>query len=217
MLSVAMIAHESTPNGDTTTPSSTIQFDAESAGRMTKWIDINKDCKHKYIVEEEDGYFFYLYDFGCSRAKIFDEKYFIKVYMGKTKEDALSSKKMIKQWCQKAKRNEYITVTNPNGQKVMLFKDIPGIIYLTYGGLEDIQACIKMHQNEWNASANFIPAVGLVNGANTVRQRDERDSSVRGKVNEETYYPTNCIETLDLDRAANALKANMKRICHGAP
>ena len=218
MLSTLLIAQESAlSENDTTVTSSTIQFDAESAGRMTKWIDINKDSKHKYIIEEEDGYYFYLYDFGCSRAEIFDEKYFIKVYMGKTKDDALSSKKMIKQWCKKAKRNDYITVTNPNGQKVMLFKGTPGILYMSYGDIEDIQACLQMHKIESNAMANVIPFVGLVNSGNTVRQRDERDTSVRGKIKEGTYHPTNCIEILDLDRAANALKSNMKRICHGEP
>ena len=71
IVSMSLIAQE---NVDAT--NATIQIESEgSAVDKFNFYKFDKDKKDENIVKTEEGYFFYLYDYGCRVIEIFEEKY----------------------------------------------------------------------------------------------------------------------------------------------
>ena len=131
IVSMSLIAQE---NADATNANATIQIESEgSAVDKFNFYKFDKDKKDENIVKTEEGYFFYLYDYGCRVIEIFEEKYWIKLFLGKTPDDVLKSANMINQWYKQAKPKSYIVVTNPDGQKITLFKNAtPGLFFIIW-------------------------------------------------------------------------------------
>ena len=209
-----------TNNDDmSTSTSSTIQIDAESAGRVmkTKWVDFDKDAKHRYVVKEDDGYYFFLYDYGTSQIDLFEDKYFIKLFMGKTLEDVQSSYQTLRQWYKKVKNKEYMSVTNPDGQKIVICKGV-AYIDLTYGSIDDIiRTEERMEEAATNARLGLVPVVHLINSGERARAESDYASYVREKIADGTYYPTNCISFNAFGSAVRKAKSNRRRMAFPQP
>ena len=193
---------------------STLQFDAGSEGKVTvvEMTDFDKDVKNGYIIKEDDSYYFFLYDYATSHIEIFDDKYWIKLFMGKTIEDVQTSYQNLNQWYKKAKKSEYISVTNPNGQKVIICK-YKGNMYLTYGTIDDVITTYKMVENSFsNDMLTIVPVVGLLNSGNAVRTESEAATYIRAKIADGTYCPTNAIGLNDIKSAVKTLQSNKRRV-----
>lgn len=214
------MAQTNNDDGSTST-SSTIQIDAGSAGRVMKmkWGDFNKDAKHLNVVKEDDGYFFFLYDYGTSQIDLFEDKYFIKLFMGKTLEDVQSSYQTLKQWYKKAKNKEYMSVTNPDGQKILICKySVDASIYLTYGSIDDIITTIKVVKDRFsNTMLAAVPLVNLMTSGDRKRTESDNASYVRDKIATGTYYPTNYIVFNQFGSSVRKMKSNKRRKCYAQP
>lgn len=191
IVSMSLIAQE---NVDAT--NATIQIESSGyAGGKFDFNKFDKDQKNENIVKTEEGYFFYRYDYGCGAIEIFEEKYWVKLFLGKTIDDVLKSGEMINQWYKQAKRKSYIVVTNPDGQKITLFKDVvPGLL-LSYGTIEDIKwANESMNTDANNTLTGLVPFAGILNARSAQEHRERRDTYIKDKIADGTYQLTTWID-----------------------
>ena len=191
IVSMSLIAQE---NVDAT--NATIQIESEgSAVDKFNFYKFDKDKKDENIVKTEEGYFFYLYDYYCRLIEIFEEKYWIKLFLGKTPDDVLKSANMINQWYKQAKPKSYIVVTNPDGQKITLFKNATPGLFLSYGTTEDIKWVIEsMKTDANNTMTALIPFAGILNASAAKQDMEIRDTYIKSKIADGTYQPTHNVD-----------------------
>lgn len=189
IVSMSLLAQE---NVDATNANATIQIESSgSAGGKFDFNKFDKDQKHENIVKTEEGYFFYLYDYGCKAIEIFEEKYWIKLFLGKTIDDVLKSGEMINKWYKQAKSKSYIVVTNPDGQKITLFKNVAPSLFLSYGTIEDIKwANESMNTDANNTLTGLVPFAGILNARSAQEDRERRDTYIKDKIADGTYQLT---------------------------
>lgn len=131
---VAEPQNTASPQTTESTPSQSIQITEKGKAKAkTKTV---VDSLHAVILQEEDGFYFYAYDYACYLTSLIDKEYFVKVFMGKTRGNVLESAAIIEKWFKKAKNDEYIMLTNPDGQQVCLYK-FNANIYISKGSGED--------------------------------------------------------------------------------
>lgn len=209
IVSMSLIAQE---NADATNANATIQI--ESSGSAADKFDFNKfdkDQKNGNIVKTEEGYFFYRYDYGCGAIEIFEEKYWIKLFLGKTIDDVVKSGEMINQWYKQAKPKSYIVVTNPDGQKITLFRDIAPNLFLSYGTIEDIKwANESMKTDANNTLTGLVPFAGIFNASAAKQDQEKRDTYVKDKIADGTYQITTCVDKNTFMRKIKNFKKHNK-------
>ncbi len=192
ILSIVSMSLKAQQTVNSKNTNSTIQIESEgSAAGKFDFNKFDKDMKHENIVKTEEGYFFYLYDYGCRFAEIFEEEYWIKLFLGETIDDVLKSAEMINQWYKQAKVKSYIVVTNPDGQKITLFKNVAPSLFLSYGTIEDIKwANESMNTDANNALTWMVPFASILNARSAQQHIETRDAYVKGKIAEGTYKLT---------------------------
>lgn len=89
--------------------------------------------KESTLIEHlDDGYYFLLKDYECIQNKLNGEQYMIRLFLGATEDQVKQSYVTLQNWWNNAENDDYIIVTNPNGQNVCLYK-YNANIYMSYG------------------------------------------------------------------------------------
>ncbi len=196
--------------------SSALQIESQGSGAQlatNSYYSFDTEKKMGNIVKEEDVYYYYLYDFCCGLTQVYEDKYFIKLYMGKSIDDVTASYKTIKKWYKKAKMNEYIIVSNPNGQKVLLYKSLElnssKVITVTYGTIDDAIWAAKTYKAFINSSfsgavQSAVPILGLLN--NGLLDNLNMETYMQNKIAEGSYRPASHTTLKLLEKAVKAAK-----------
>lgn len=106
------------------------QLQIESSGKAKSASEYQKDATH--IVKLEDGYYYGCLDYECSKYSLYGKQYVVYLYLGNNASEIQQSAITLKNWFEGAKNDEYIYVTNPNGQKVCIYK-FNANMYCSYG------------------------------------------------------------------------------------
>lgn len=94
----------------------------------------------------EDGYYFAAWDYDCAKYNLAGDQYHVLIYLGKTKDEVRRSRKIIEDWFKNADNNNFIYVTNPNAQRVCLYK-YNSILYCSYGSEYLCKMTINKHKS----------------------------------------------------------------------
>ena len=113
------------------------QIQIQSEGTTKSISEMKKEAR--WIQWYDDGYYFKMYDYKCSKFRLYGEKYIIKIFLGKTIQEVQQSGVILQQWFDGAKNDAYINVVNPNGQKICLYK-YNANIYASYGNEHDCKS-----------------------------------------------------------------------------
>ena len=190
-ISITLMAQENKNEGNKMPTSSSLQIESYGTASQGSFYQFDKNKKHQHIIEEDDGFYYYLYDYACLMANICDEKYFIKLFMGKSPTDVLTSAETLKQWWKNSEDRDYMIVTNPDGQKVLIYKSKhPAAICLTYGTVANITWMLQVSKLD---ALNIMSNVAFVTalGNNATRDEISRDLYVNNQVEEGKYQPAN--------------------------
>lgn len=106
------------------------QIQIESEGKTQTFSENKKNAS--YIHWIEDGFYFLMADYECSKYHLFGNKFAIKIFLGKTVKEVQQSGVILSQWFDGAKNENFITVSNPDGQKICLYK-YNANLYASYG------------------------------------------------------------------------------------
>ena len=106
------------------------QLQIESSGKAKSASEYQKDATH--IVKLEDGYYYGCLDYECTKYNLYGKQYIVYLYLGDNAAEIQQSANTLKSWFEGAKNDEYIYVTNPNGQKVCIYK-FNANMYCSYG------------------------------------------------------------------------------------
>ena len=106
------------------------QLQIESGGKAKTATAYKKEAS--YIRWVEDGYYFRACDYECSKYRLQGEKYIVMLYLGRNQDEVQQSATALKNWFSSASNDDFIYVTNPNEQKVCLYK-FNANMYLSYG------------------------------------------------------------------------------------
>ena len=173
VLSLSAQSISLTVGGDTTSQ-------IGSNGKQAEWFeDFDTECKNMNIVKEEDGFYYYSYDWCCEKVDLFDDRYWVKLFVGKTYEEVLTSFNTIIEWYKNAKEGEYVTIENPDGQRILIYKIWLGGGYISYGTLDDIQ---------WNKMQSKMPTTGF--GLYSDTSEGIVYNNIQTRVAEGKFHPT---------------------------
>lgn len=161
------------------------------------FYDFDKNNKHNRIIQMEDGFYYFMYDDACRDLEIYDEAFFLKIFMGKTYNDVLTSMSMLEDWFKNNKVHQYMTVSNPNGQKILIYRGYASCIF-TNGTLDDI----KMYLLDAESKAH-------IGGEEAKTTKFTR---VRSQIDEGTYHPTKGIFKQDMRAAFQKFKKQYKNL-----
>lgn len=106
------------------------QIQIQSEGQTKSYSETKKEIS--YINWHSDGYYFYLCDYKTAKYHLFGDKFTIKIFLGKNAQEVRQSGDILQQWFDGAKNEAFINVTNPNGQKICLYK-YNANLYASYG------------------------------------------------------------------------------------
>jgi len=106
------------------------QIQIQSEGKTQSFSEAKKEAS--YIRWHDDGYYFRMLDYECSKYHLSGENFIIKIFLGKNAKEVKESGTIIQQWFNDASNDAFINVTNPNGQKICLYK-YNANIYASYG------------------------------------------------------------------------------------
>lgn len=96
-----------------------------------------QNYKHStYISWEGDGYYFHMLDYECSKISLKGARFNVYIYLGQNDEEVKQSADILKKWYDQAANDAFITVTNPNGDKLTIYK-YNANIYASYGNEQD--------------------------------------------------------------------------------
>ena len=102
------------------------------------------------VFGEEEGFFWYVYDVNSGIAKIYEEEYFLRIFLGKTYDDALNSLLAISDWFKKAKNEETKRIVTANDESYLLEKSTAygsACLMLTAGSSDDIAWSVENYKN----------------------------------------------------------------------
>lgn len=106
------------------------QIQIQSEGKAKSNSELKKEVS--YIQWFDDGYYFKMADYKCSKFHLYGDNFIIKIYLGKNASEVKQSGAVLQQWFDGAKNDAFIITTNPNGQNVCLYK-FNANIYASYG------------------------------------------------------------------------------------
>lgn len=136
------------------------QIQIEEYGKAESIREHEKKSSSIYWVE--DGYYFVAWDYDCARYNLVGDNYCVLVYLGKNKEEVRRSRKILEDWFINAKNSNFIYVTNPNGQRVCLYK-YNSLVYCSYGN----EYSCKKTINKYKSSTATVVLAGLFGDATT--------------------------------------------------
>ena len=151
---------------------------------------------HNTIIKNEDGYYLYTYDYGCMMTEKYDNQYFLKLFVGKTYADVLESEQTLNLWWKQAEFDDFMTTTNPDGQKVIIYKSMSPsrCLYISYGTIDDVKWLIRQVGIDTNNQfTEIIPIVNLATNSTRLSTEQSRDQYVLNKLAEGTYKLGNWI------------------------
>lgn len=120
------------------------QIQIEEYGKAESMRKYEKKSSSIYWIE--DGYYYSAWDYDCASYNLIGNNYCVLIYLGKDKEEVKRSKKILEDWFSKAENSNFIYVTNPNGQKVCLYKH-NSLLFCSYGNEYLCKATIKKHKS----------------------------------------------------------------------
>ncbi|MBR5573612.1 MAG: hypothetical protein IKW35_03870 [Paludibacteraceae bacterium] len=120
------------------------QIQIEEYGKAESMRKYEKKSSSIYWVE--DGYYYSAWDYDCASYNLIGNNYCVLIYLGKDIEEVKRSKKILEDWFSKAENSNFIYVTNPNGQKVCLYKH-NSLLFCSYGNEYLCKATIKKHKS----------------------------------------------------------------------
>lgn len=106
------------------------QIQIQSEGQAKTISETNKEAS--YIEWYEDGFYYKMLDYKCSKFHLNGDKFIVKIFLGKNAKEVQKSGDILQQWFNDAKNEAYINISNPNGQNVCLYK-FNANIYASYG------------------------------------------------------------------------------------
>ena len=120
------------------------QIQIEEYGKASTLRTYEKNANSIYWIE--DGYYFAAWDYDCAKYNLAGDQYHVLIYLGKTKDEVRRSRKIIEDWFKNSKNNNFIYVTNPNSQRVCLYK-YNSILYCSYGSEYLCKMTINKHKS----------------------------------------------------------------------
>ncbi|MBR1996179.1 MAG: hypothetical protein IJ989_02890 [Paludibacteraceae bacterium] len=120
------------------------QIQIEEYGKAGTLRTYEKNANSIYWIE--DGYYFAAWDYDCAKYNLAGDQYHVLIYLGKTKDEVRRSRKIIEDWFKNADNNNFIYVTNPNAQRVCLYK-YNSILYCSYGSEYLCKMTINKHKS----------------------------------------------------------------------
>lgn len=120
------------------------QIQIEEYGKAGTLRTYEKNANSIYWIE--DGYYFAAWDYDCAKYNLAGDQYHVLIYLGKTKDEVRHSRKIIEDWFKNADNNNFIYVTNPNAQRVCLYK-YNSILYCSYGSEYLCKMTINKHKS----------------------------------------------------------------------
>lgn len=120
------------------------QIQIEEYGKAGTLRTYEKNANSIYWIE--DGYYFAAWDYDCAKYNLAGNQYHVLIYLGKTKDEVRHSRKIIEDWFKNADNNNFIYVTNPNAQRVCLYK-YNSILYCSYGSEYLCKMTINKHKS----------------------------------------------------------------------
>lgn len=120
------------------------QIQIEEYGKAGTLRTYEKNVNSIYWIE--DGYYFAAWDYDCAKYNLVGEQYNVLIYLGKTKDEVKRSRKIIEDWFKNTTNNNFIYVTNPNAQRVCLYK-YNSILYCSYGSEYLCKITINKHKS----------------------------------------------------------------------
>lgn len=106
------------------------QLQIESSGKTKTTSEYRKEAN--YIQWNEDGYYFKIWDYTCSKYNLAGDANCVMLYLGQNQEEIRQSATTLQNWFSKASNDDFIFVTNKNGQRVCVYK-FNANIYFSYG------------------------------------------------------------------------------------
>lgn len=106
------------------------QIQIESSGKTKTNSEYQKEAS--YINWYNDGYYFKVWDYSCSKYHLFGDAFCVQVYLGQNKNEVVQSGVTLNNWFSNASNGDFIYVTNKNGQQVCIYK-FNANIYFSYG------------------------------------------------------------------------------------
>ena len=137
LLTIPMMSQQEVPTARTGT---SVQIDSSvgmQAGQGNTHRDVMKT--NRTVIKEANGFYFFLYDMSCGMARIFDEKYALKIFLGDNYDDALNSLLDLLEWYKEAEKNECMRMTTAEGQKILIQKSTGYGMMMTAGDQSDIE------------------------------------------------------------------------------
>ena len=120
------------------------QIQIEEYGKATTLRTYEKSINSIHWIE--DGYYFTAWDYDCAKYNLAGDQYHVLIYLGKTKDEVKRSRKIIADWFNNSKNNNFIYVSNPNAQRVCLYK-YNSILYCSYGNEYLCKITINKHKS----------------------------------------------------------------------
>lgn len=106
------------------------QLQIESSGQTKTMSEYRKEAS--YIQWYGDGYYFKIWDYDCSKYKLSGDAYCVMLYLGQNQAEVQQSANILQNWFSNASNEDFIYVTNKNGQRVCVYK-YNANIYFSYG------------------------------------------------------------------------------------
>lgn len=134
--------------------SSVAQLQIVEYGEASTMREYEKEACSIYWIE--DGYYFVAWDYECASYNLQGNQYCVLIFLGITKEDVKQSRVILEDWYKTASNESYIYVTNPNGQRVCIYK-YNSNLYCSYGTELDC----KQTQTKYSSSIASMLTAGF--------------------------------------------------------
>lgn len=144
------------------------QLQLENGGMTQSISELQKNrCDIHWC---NDGYYYEILDYTCSKYNLEGDKFNIKLYLGQNETEVKQSADILQQWFENASNEEYVYTTNKNGQKVCLYK-YNANLYISYGSEQNCKQVRLQFGSDATAAIG-----GIFSGeANTNKTKEERD------------------------------------------
>lgn len=106
------------------------QIQIQSSGETKTYSEYRKEASHIYW--HNDGYYFKVRDYRCEKFKLSGDALCVIVYLGQNQDEVVQSGALINDWFSNASNEDFLYVTNKNGQRVCIYK-FNANIYFSYG------------------------------------------------------------------------------------
>jgi len=157
LICLAILPMRAQETTSATKTGTSVQIESSVTLEYTNTIsDVTKP--DRTVIKQSNGYYLYLYDVCCRLARIFDERYALKIFLGANYDDALRSLLSIMDWYKGAKNNQCMKMTTAEGQEILIMKSASYGMMMTAGNLSDME-WTKHNAGEYAVDAVFFSNV----------------------------------------------------------